>query len=679
MMKLTTSVLLGLAVFGNPIFAQEEEEAGKGGGGHTKPKDNVYDYIVVGSGPGGGPIASNLAKAGHSVLLVEAGDDQSSNPVSEVAGLFFLPYTDPTMRWDFWSKNYANDTRNLQHNHLVYRRTDGSFFVGKASDAPAGSTRLGIHYPRGGTLGGSSAVNAMSAVYPSESDWSNIVSLTGDSTWSPSNMRTIFANMEKNHYLPGGTPGHGFGGYFDTQMANATTWVGQDDMLSVMAEASDSLGQNPADIVDNLLADTNALDPARDQSVGVFGSAIHADDKWRRFSSRDLVKETANALNSFGKKKYPLFIQLSTLATKVLFKDVNHPTRQPKATGIDYLQGASVYRADPRNTASNPGTPGRAWARKEVILSGGTFNSPQLLKLSGIGPAEELASFNISLVKNLPGVGANLQDNYEVPVVGHAQLNFSTPPPNPADPICWFGAPGDPCVTAWQSQQGPYMRGSTLNAVFRKSVSPALNERDMFVVGGMFALRGFWPPTDSVPVDPPNMFGFSTVKINPQSKLGRVLLTSSDPRDVPDINFHLFEENNAGTASDLAAELDTVKWARRVFAAVPAPLGPIAPVEPPCLSPGGVPAPDGTCDDAADLEWIKNQIFGHHPTSTCAIGASSDPNAVLDSKFRVRGIKGLRVVDASAFPRVPGPFPVLPTFMLSEKATAGVLADAHLW
>ncbi|KAK4159897.1 putative GMC oxidoreductase [Cladorrhinum sp. PSN259] len=668
MMKLTTSVLLGLAVFGKPILAQDEE-AGRGG--------NVYDYIVVGSGPGGGPIASNLAKAGHSVLLVEAGDDQSNNAASEVAALFFLPYTDPTMRWDFWSKNYANDTRNLQHNHLVYRRTDGSFFVGKAADAPAGSTRLGIHYPRGGTLGGSSAVNAMSAVYPSESDWSNVVSLTGDTSWNPANMRTIFTNIERNHYLPSGTPGHGFNGYFDTQMANASTWVGQNDMVSVMAKASNALGQNPANIVNNLLGDINALGATRDQKQGVFGSAIHVDENWRRFSSRDLVKDTANALNSSGKKKYPLFIQLNTLATKVLFKDVNVAGKQPKAIGIDYLQGQSVYRADPRNTASNTGTPGRAYARKEVILSGGTFNSPQLLKLSGIGPAAELAAFNISLVKDLPGVGTNLQDNYEVPVVGHAQQNFTTPAPNPADPVCWFGAPGDPCLAAWQNHQGPYMRGSTLNAVFRKSSSPAFNERDFFMVGGTFALRGFWPPTDSVPLDPPNMFAFSTVKIGPQSKAGRVLLKSSDPRDTPDINFHLFEENSAGTNSDLQAELDTVKFVRRVFASVPAPLGPITPVEPPC--PGGVPAADGSCDDATDLEWIKNQIFGHHPTSTCAIGANSDPMAVLDSKFRVRGVKGLRVVDASAFPKVPGPFPVLPTFMLSEKATAGVLADAGIW
>jgi choline dehydrogenase len=143
--------------------------------------DKYYDYIVVGSGPGGGPLASNLARAGHSVLLIEAGSDQSNNVNSEIVSLFGVGYTDPTLRWDFFARNFANETRNLQHNHQVWRRVDGSFYVGR--DPPPGSTSLGIHYPRGGTLGGSSAINAMSTIYPSESDWRNIVSLTGDASW----------------------------------------------------------------------------------------------------------------------------------------------------------------------------------------------------------------------------------------------------------------------------------------------------------------------------------------------------------------------------------------------------------------------------------------------------------------------------------------------------------------
>jgi choline dehydrogenase len=163
------SFLAGLAVLAGPSHATKSGS------------DQYYDYIVVGSGPGGGPLASNLARAGHSVLLLEAGDNQGSNINSEIVSFFGFAYTDPSMRWDFFVKNFANETQNLQHNHLVWKRPDGSFYVGRTP--PDGSTLLGIHYPRGGTLGGSSAVNAMSTTYPSDSDWQNIVALTGDTTW----------------------------------------------------------------------------------------------------------------------------------------------------------------------------------------------------------------------------------------------------------------------------------------------------------------------------------------------------------------------------------------------------------------------------------------------------------------------------------------------------------------
>jgi choline dehydrogenase len=146
-----------------------------------KSHDNTYDYIVVGSGPGGGPLASNLARAGHSVLLVEAGDDQSENINSQIAGLFPFAYTDPTLRWDFFARNYDNDSRTLQHDYLVWRQPDNAFYVGR--EPPAGSEMLGIYYPRGKTLGGSSTVNAMAAVLPSDSDWQNVVDLTGDESW----------------------------------------------------------------------------------------------------------------------------------------------------------------------------------------------------------------------------------------------------------------------------------------------------------------------------------------------------------------------------------------------------------------------------------------------------------------------------------------------------------------
>jgi len=118
---------------------------------------------------------------------------------------------------------------------------------------------------------------------------------------------------------------------------------------------------------------------------------------------------------------------LNTLATKITF---NTSSTTPRATGINFLVGASLYGADPRRqsgSATGTGKAGTVVATKEVIISAGVFNTPQLLKLSGIGPAAELASFSIPVVKDLPGVGKNLHDRYEAPVVALASDPVSQP------------------------------------------------------------------------------------------------------------------------------------------------------------------------------------------------------------------------------------------------------------
>jgi choline dehydrogenase len=146
-------------------------------------KDNTYDYIVVGSGPGGGPLASNLARAGYSTLLIEAGDDESSEPSSNVAAYFATTGINEKLHWDFWVKHHDDMERTKKYNHLVWRKTNGDLWVGPGSKAPAGAKVLGVHYPRGATLGGSTIVNAGAVFLPSDSDWDHIKDLTGDNTW----------------------------------------------------------------------------------------------------------------------------------------------------------------------------------------------------------------------------------------------------------------------------------------------------------------------------------------------------------------------------------------------------------------------------------------------------------------------------------------------------------------
>jgi choline dehydrogenase len=471
-------------------------------------------------------------------------------------------------------------------------------------------------------------------------------------------MRKYFQRVENNHYLARGTPGHGFDGYLDISINTPETLTNQSGVLTVLAQAAKLMGQDPSKIVELAQVDLNNEDEDRDQQTGISSFPGHRDLLGRRSSARNPVVAVAGATDPDGSKKYPLTVSLNSFATKVLFDEKKG--KHPRAIGVEFLVGKSLYSADPRYNAKDTGTKKRVYARKEVVVSGGTFNSPQLLKLSGIGPMTELAKFNIPLVVDLPRVGTNLQDNYEIGVIARA----STDLPNKS-PACTFGFGGgpDPCLEAWQHGTGPYATGP-LDALMFKTSKAAYGERDLFLWGNPGAFRGFWPSdtVNQLPFDPPSTIGFSMAKMHPQNRLGTVILRSSDPRDTPDINFRFFDENGD---ADLAAMAEGVEFGRRVFHSLAAPLAPFTETDP-C---------DGlrTCDVK---EHIRTQAWSHHATSTCAIGADKDPLAVLDSKFRVRGTVGLRVVDASAFPRIPGGFPVLPTFILSEKAAESILEDA---
>jgi choline dehydrogenase len=190
--------------------------------------------------------------------------------------------------------------------------------------------------------------------------------------------------------------------------------------------------------------------------------------------------------------------------------------------------------------------------------------------------------------------------------------------------------------------------------------------------------RGFSPPTNQTDIglftDTPNTLWRSMAHMSVQNNAGYVQITSSDPTVAPDINIRQFETPGGGDA-DIGAMEDTVAWVRRVFASLPAPYGPVTPFEPPCEA--GWDTATGYCSDPEeDKQWIYEQSFGHHPVGTCKIGTEHDQLAVVDSSFRVYGVKGLRVVDASVFPISPGGFPVLPTVMVGQKGSEAILRDA---
>lgn len=200
-----------------------------------------YDYIVVGSGPGGGPLASRLAIAGYKVLLIEAGQDQGDSIEQMVPAMQLQSVEYTPQKWDYFVNHYSNLTRQERDSKMVYNQTNGELYTGKSP--PDGAEPLGILYPRAGTLGGCAAHNAMITVYPHESDWSNLQAITGDDSWAPGNMRTYFEKLERNEYALDGTAGHGFDGWLQTSLTSLTLVIEDQKLLTLVLSAATAMGK----------------------------------------------------------------------------------------------------------------------------------------------------------------------------------------------------------------------------------------------------------------------------------------------------------------------------------------------------------------------------------------------------------------------------------------------------
>ncbi len=441
-------------------------------------------------------------------------------------------------------------------------------------------------------------------------------------------MKKIFQKIEHNNYLTKGSAGHGFDGFFQTNMGTmAQARAGGLTGNKVMAAYAKAWNQTDVPMATLLTRDANNIsDPTRDQTSSIYGLVTHQYANGNRYSSRDYIQAAVQDA------KYNLTVSLMSLATRVLFDTAGRcGDKTPRAIGVEYLEGKSLYGADSRRAANATGTKKTVYARREVIVSGGAFNSPQILQLSGVGPAADLQRLKIPVVKDLPGVGQHLMDNQEMPIVGS-------------------GSAGS----------------GTAGVAMMKTNHPSHGERDMFLMGGQgFLFRGFWPNDNlHVPAEPRQPYGVSMVKGSSLNNKGWVKLRTANPTDPPEINFNHYA---FGSEYDMGAMKDVIAMVRKIYLDIG-----ITPVEPPC--PSGPPDATGSCGKD-DEDWLHHQTFGHHPTSTNKIGADDDPMAVLDSKFRVRGVAGLRVVDASAFARIPGVFPAVSTFTISQKASDDMIAE----
>jgi choline dehydrogenase len=464
-----------------------------------------------------------------------------------------------------------------------------------------------LRYPRGKTLGGSSSINGMIYMRGQSRDYDQWAALTGDATWRWDNVLPAFKQHE-DHYLAGDAEFgkyHGVGGEWRVEKQRLR-W----DILDSFMEAATQAGV------------PRVVDFNRGNNEGIGYFEVNQKSGWRLNTAKAFLRPACVARKNFT---------LWTKAQVARLLIASEGGRR-RCTGAEVWDGREMLKTI---------------ATREVILCAGSIGSPQILQLSGIGPAELLKKHGIEVRVDAPGVGANLQDHLQIRAVykiaGSPTLNVLS--------SSLYGKAKIGLEYLFKRTGPMSMAPSQLGAFTRSSAEHAWPNIEFHVQP--LSLEAFGEPLHTFPA-----FTASVCNLNPTSR-GSVRIKSAKFLDAP-----LIDPNYLSTAEDRKVAAESLRVTRRIVAQ-PA----LAKFHPQEWKPGARYESD---EDLARLAGdIATTIF--HPVGTTKMGADSDPMAVLDSRLRVRGVEGLRVIDAGAMPTITSGNTNSPTLMMAEKAAGWIM------